>query len=264
MDFTELEAIEGLRWSWNSWPASKSGAASLIIPLSILCTPLMESPELPVLPYEPLICIRCGAALNPYARVDYQSKIWLCPFCHHKNFFPKSYAGIGEHNLPAELFPTYSTVEYHPGKNTFSMSSSNSSSNLKPNWGHGPSSSSSLSSLAASVNTSTTMMSCVDPRAANVGPGFVFVMDLCVAEDELRALKNELLLVVSRLPENALVGLVTFDSMARVYDLGFGDCTRVVLFHGDRELTSVQLEPSFHEEAGIRGLFNGLEERERP
>ncbi|KAK9668413.1 hypothetical protein RND81_13G058900 [Saponaria officinalis] len=241
MDFAELEAIEGLRWSWNSWPASKSGATSLIIPLSILCTPLMESPELPVLPYEPLICIKCGAALNPYARVDYQSKIWLCPFCHHKNFFPKSYAGIGENNLPAELFPTYSTVEYHPGKNTFPMSTSSSSLNLKPNWGNG-SSSSSLSSMAPSVNPSTPLMSCVDPRVSNTGPAFVFVVDLCVAEDELSALKSELLHVVSRLPENALVGLVTFDSMARVYDLGFGDCTRIVLFHGDRELTSVQIQ----------------------
>lgn len=241
MDFVELEAIEGLRWSWNSWPASRSEALSLVIPLSIMCTPLMESSELPILPYEPLICVKCGAALNPYARVEYQSKIWLCPFCYHKNLFPKSYAGIGENNLPAELFPTYSTVEYHPGKSTMPASTSSSNLSLRPNWGNGFSSSS-LSSMASAANSSNPSLNVTDTRGVNMGPAFVFVVDLCMAEDELRALKNELLLVVSQLPENALVALVTFDSLVKVYDLGFADCTRVVLFHGDRELSSAQVQ----------------------
>lgn len=219
MDFVELEAIEGLRWSWNSWPASKSEVASLVIPLSIMCTPLMESSELPILPYEPLICVRCGAALNPYARVDYQSKIWLCPFCNNKNLFPKSYGGIGENNLPAELFPTYSIVEYHPGKSTIPVSNSGSNLNLRPSWDNGLSSSS-LSSLTSTGNTSNTLSGVADPRVVNMGPAFVFVVDLCMADDELRALKNEL----------------------KVYDLGFADCTRVVLFHGDRELSSTQIQ----------------------
>ncbi|PHT62277.1 Replication factor C subunit 2 [Capsicum annuum] len=56
---------------------------------------------------------QCGAVLNPYARVDYQSRIWICPFCYRKNPFSKSYLGINENNIPAELFPTYSTVDYH-------------------------------------------------------------------------------------------------------------------------------------------------------
>ncbi|XP_021727546.1 protein transport protein SEC23-like [Chenopodium quinoa] len=222
MDFLELEGIEGLRWSWNSWPTSKSEATSLVIPLSIMCTPLalMESSELPVLEYEPLICIKCGAILNPYARVDYQSKIWHCPFCHHKNGFPKSYAGIGENNLPAELFPTYSAVEYQY-----------QFSNL--GGGNGLSSSSSSSSIPSML------AGAVDSKP---GPAFVFVVDLCTPEDELRALKKELLYVISLLPENTLVGLVTFDSMVRVHDLGFADCNRVVLLQGSRDLTSTQIQ----------------------
>ncbi|GFZ14149.1 Sec23/Sec24 protein transport family protein [Actinidia rufa] len=189
MDFVELETIEGLRWSWNSWPVSKSEAAALVIPLSIMCTPLMQFNELPLLPYDPLICNQCGAVLNPYARVDYQSRIWVCPFCYRKNLFPRSYAGIGENNLPAELFPTYSTVEYQ-----------------------------------------------------GLGRRLCFVVDVSSSEEELRALKNELLHVVSQLPENALVGLVTFDSMVRVHDLGFTECLRVVVLHGERELSSEQTQ----------------------
>ena len=216
MDFIELEGIEGLRWSWNSWPTSKSEANSLVIPLSIMCTPLslMQSSELPVLAYEPLICISCEAVLNPYARVDYQSKIWHCPFFHHKNGFPKSYSGIGENNLPAELFPTYSAVEYHynSGGNSNNNGLSSASSNL----------------LAAAAE-------------AKVGPAFVFVVDVCTPEEDLRALKKELLLAVSQLPENVVLGLVSFDSMVKVHDLSYGECNRVVLFHGQRDLTSTQV-----------------------
>ncbi|XP_010274198.1 PREDICTED: protein transport protein sec23 [Nelumbo nucifera] len=242
MDFVELEAIEGLRWSWNSWPASKSEASSLVIPLSVMCTPLMEFTELPLLPYDPLVCSRCGAVLNPYARVDYQSRLWVCPFCYQKNPFPRSYAGIGENNLPAELFPTYSTVEYHHGRKGLGLGSNINSNAI---WGGNRLSSSSLSSLMSSSSSmgssfSSSSLSCTDSRGN--GPAFVFVVDTCSPEEELRALKNELLLVVAQLPENALVGLVTFDSMVSVYDLGFVDCSKVVLFHGERELSSDQIQ----------------------
>nr|KYP57028.1 Protein transport protein SEC23 [Cajanus cajan] len=111
MDLVELEAVEGLRWTWNSWPAEgKKSSNSLVIPLSIMCTPLalMQSSDVPLLPYDPLGCSRCGAVLNPYARLDYQSRIWHCPFCSRRNPFPRP---IADTNLPAELFPTYSTVD---------------------------------------------------------------------------------------------------------------------------------------------------------
>ncbi|CAK9136676.1 unnamed protein product [Ilex paraguariensis] len=232
MDFVELEAIEGLRWSWNSWPASKSEATSLTIPLSIMCTPLMQISELPLLQYDPLICTQCDAVLNPYARVEYLPKIWVCPFCHRKNSFPRSYIGIGENNIPAELFPTYSTVEYQLGKKNLSQNSI-----LNSNWGNGFVSSNSMSSMSLNASfSSSSSMSGLD----GVGPAFVFVVDACSSEEDLRVLKSELLLVIAHLPENSLVGLVVFDSMVRVHDLGFSDCLRVVVFHGERELSSHQ------------------------
>ncbi|KAI5580307.1 hypothetical protein BDE02_08G146700 [Populus trichocarpa] len=243
MDFVELEAIEGLRWSWNAWPTTKNQVSSLVIPLSIMCTPLMQSTELPILTYDPLICTRCAAVLNPYARVDYQSRIWVCPFCYNRNPFPISYSGIGETNLPAELFPTYNTVEYKIDKVD---SKFRSNLHLGYGWSNG------LSSSNVSLSS---MMSVGTPRSiggAGVGgevrgfagpvPVFVFVVDACMVEEELRAVKNELLLVVEQLPENALVGLITFDAMVRVYDLGFSDCSRVVVFHGGREVSSEQTQ----------------------
>ncbi|XP_010932867.1 protein transport protein SEC23 G [Elaeis guineensis] len=235
MDFAELEATEGLRWPWNSWPSSRPDAAALVVPLSVMCTPLMPIADLPLLSYDPLMCARCRAALNPYARVDYRSALWACPFCHQKNHFPRSYAGIGENNLPAELFPTYSTVEYLLSRNptsysSFGLSSSSTASLL----------SSSASSLGSSLSSTSTLPA-PDPSRPP-GPSFVFVVDVCSAPEELRALKNEILHVVAQLPENALVGLVSFGSMVWVHDLGFTDCSRAVLFCGDRELTSEKIQ----------------------
>lgn len=237
MDFVELEAIEGLRWSWNSWPASKTESSALIIPLGVMCTPLMQQAELPILPYEPVVCSHCGAVLNPYARVEYTSRIWFCPFCHRKNSFPRSYAGIGETNLPAELFPTYSVVEYAPGrKNPSPSANSGSNKGMNRSWANGLSSSSlSLSSMVSSSSS----LSVGESRG--FGPAFVFVVDTCSAEVELRALKSELLRLLEQLPENALVGLVTFDSMVHVHDIGLPEYSRVVLFHGERELSSDQV-----------------------
>lgn len=65
-----------------------------------------------VLPYEPIPCKQCNAILNPYARVDFYSKVWICPFCHSRNHFPAHYQGISDTNMPAELYPNYCTIEY--------------------------------------------------------------------------------------------------------------------------------------------------------
>ncbi|KAK7272372.1 hypothetical protein RJT34_28916 [Clitoria ternatea] len=193
MDFVELETVEGLRWSWNSWPSSKSEGNSLMIPLSIMSTPLTTT-DLPLLPYEPLFCSRCAAVLNPYARLDYQSRIWHCPFCSRRNPFPRS---IADTNLPAELFPTYSTVEY---------------SSPSPS-----------------------------PTSPSLPPAFLFLIDLSSHEDELRPLKNHLLLLLHRLPEHSLVALITFDSMVYLHDLAYSHCSKLLIFNAHRQYSSNQI-----------------------
>lgn len=69
------------------------------------------------LPYQPIRCkgASCGCVLNPFCGIDFRSKLWTCPFCQQRNHFPPNYAEvITETNLPAELFPKYTTVEYEP------------------------------------------------------------------------------------------------------------------------------------------------------
>jgi protein transport protein SEC23 len=97
-----------------------------------------------VVPYEPVPCKSCGAILNPYASVDYYAKLWVCPMCFSRCHFPPHYQGISEQNVPAELYPQYTTIEY-------------------------------------------TMNRTVPFHPAT----YLFVVDTCVAEDELHALKNQ-------------------------------------------------------------------------
>ncbi|GJN23360.1 hypothetical protein PR202_gb11002 [Eleusine coracana subsp. coracana] len=116
MDFAELEAVEGLRWPWHTWLPTPPAAASLVVPTAVLCAPLHAPPPgadpVPVLPYAPLRCgtPSCGAALNPFSRVHHGSARWSCPFCGAgANPFPRHLAPDA---LPAEIFPTHSSVEY--------------------------------------------------------------------------------------------------------------------------------------------------------
>jgi len=55
----------------------------------------------------------CRAVLSPYCKVDYKAHMWVCPFCVTRNVFPHHYHEISEDNLPAELIPSFTTVEYN-------------------------------------------------------------------------------------------------------------------------------------------------------
>ncbi|KAG2545975.1 protein transport protein sec23-1-like [Panicum virgatum] len=202
MDFAELEAVEGLRWPWHSWPPTPSAAASLVVPTAVLCSPLQHptAPDLlPLLPYAPLRCATpgCGAALNPFSRVHHGSARWSCPFCGAgANPFPRLLAPDA---LPAELFPTHSSVEYALPADPAEAG------------GPGP-------------------------------PALVFVVDAATEPAELAVLKGEVRRVVQGLPEGVRVALVTFAASVWVHDLGFEGCARVVVINGERELESDKIQ----------------------
>ena len=92
-------------------------SARIVVPLGCVYTPLKETTDLHTLPYEPVTCKKCSGILNPYARVDYRSKVWVCPICFNRNNFPAHYAGIDEQKLPAELIPNFTTIEYTMKRN---------------------------------------------------------------------------------------------------------------------------------------------------
>jgi protein transport protein SEC23 len=163
---------------------------------SIRYTPLKRIDTMPApLGYDPIRCNGCSAVLNPYAQVDYRSKLWACPFCTTRNHFPPHYAeNISETNLPAELIPQFTTIEY-------------------------------------------------EIQTIPVGPPvFLFVVDTCIDEQELIHLRDSLQQTLNLLPEDALVGLITFGTLVQVHELGFAECPKSYVFRGDKEYPTQKVQ----------------------
>lgn len=78
-------------------------------------------------------------------------------------------------------------------------------------------------------------------RPPTLPPVFVFVVDLCQDEENLAALRDSLIVALSLLPPNALVGLVTFGAMTQVYELGFDLCSKTYVFRGNTDYNAKQV-----------------------
>ena len=205
---TDPEGIDGVRMSWNVWPRTKVEASKCVIPLAASISPIRPHPDIPTLPYAPLRCKTCASVLNPYARVDFAAKIWICPFCYQRNHFPPHYSMISDTNLPGELYAQYTTVQY-----TLPLSPHNPNPN--PNFN--------------------------DPSMAPPPPVFVFVLDTCMIEEEMGYVKSALRRAIGLLPENALVGFVSFGTQVQVHELGFSDMSKVYVFRGSKDVTKDQI-----------------------
>lgn len=72
-------------------------------------------------------------------------------------------------------------------------------------------------------------------------PVFLFVVDTCLIEEELNFLKSALSQAVGLLPENSLVGLITYGTYVHVHELGFGQIPKVYVFKGSKEVTKDQI-----------------------
>lgn len=72
-------------------------------------------------------------------------------------------------------------------------------------------------------------------------PAFVFVVDTCIMEDELKQLKASLLLAIMQLPPQSRVALITFGRNIHLHELSFEDCAKSFVFRGTKTLTASQL-----------------------
>ncbi|XP_071447593.1 protein transport protein Sec23A isoform X2 [Hetaerina americana] len=79
-------------------------------------------------------------------------------------------------------------------------------------------------------------------RAQCLPPIFLLVIDTCIEEEELVALKESLQMSLSLLPPNALIGLITFGRMVQVHELGREGCSKSYVFRGTKDLTALQVQ----------------------
>ncbi|KAF1926054.1 GTPase activating protein Sec23a [Didymella exigua CBS 183.55] len=125
--------------------------------------------------------------------------MWICPFCLQRNGLPPHYKDISAEQIPPELHPGSTTIEYRL------------------------------------------------PRPAPAPPIFMFVVDTCQEEDSLKALKDSIIMSLSLLPQYALVGLITYGTMAQVHELGYTECAKSYVFRGSKDYSTKQV----HEMLGL-------------
>jgi protein transport protein SEC23 len=123
-------------------------------------------------------------------------------------------------------------------------------------------------SLPAEIIPNFTTLEYQLPRAPCPPPIFLFVVDTCMDEDELQSVKETLILSLSLLPQDAMVGLITFGPTVSVvhlpfsfrsilffllanmhhlhqihiYELAFPHCPKSYVFNGSKELSSKQIQ----------------------
>ncbi|CAK7349249.1 unnamed protein product [Dovyalis caffra] len=70
---------------------------------------------------------------------------------------------------------------------------------------------------------------------------FMFVVDTCIIEEEMGFLKSSLSQAIELLPDNSLVGLITFGTLVHVHELGFGEIPKTYVFKGSKDISKDQL-----------------------
>lgn len=141
--------------------------------------------------------------------MDYQSRVWVCPFCLNRNAFPQQYAQISESCRPAEL--QYTTLDY--------------------------------TILRAPVPTP---------------PIFLYVIDTCVEDEELNSLKSSILNSLKLLPENSLVGFITFGRIVSLWEISGN--LRSFIFKGSKDYTAKQVQ----EWLGIANAVQMQQQQQNP
>lgn len=81
-------------------------------------------------------------------------------------------------------------------------------------------------------------------------PAYLFLVDTCVAEDELASCKTALQQALTMIPDYAQIGLVSFGTHVHVHELGFQECPKAYVFRGSKEYTPAAVQ----EQLGLMGV----------
>jgi protein transport protein SEC23 len=73
-------------------------------------------------------------------------------------------------------------------------------------------------------------------------PVFLIVLDTCLTEEELADLKSALVMALSLIPQESLIGLITFGRTVQVYELAFEEMPKSFVFNGSKDVTTKQVE----------------------
>lgn len=189
-EFVELEEQDAVRMSWNVWPNSKLEATKCVVPLTVFYTPLKHVRNLQV----EVLCIHAP----PGAPLHMQPPAQVMPYapvpCKTCGGVLNPYAQL---DFAGKLWicPFCHTRNHFPSHYQ-GMTEECRVAELYPEY----------STIEYTIPRS------IPPSP----PAYVFVIDITVAEDELRACCQAISQALQMLPEHTRVGLVTFGTHVQV------------------------------------------------
>lgn len=197
-----MAADDGVRMTWNVWPHTKVEASKCVVPVAASFAPIRAAVPPEDIPSVPYPPLRCKACASV-----------LNPFSIydlHAKIWICSFC-YGRNHFP----PHYASA----------ISPTNLPAELFPQY----------LSIEYSLGPH---LAAAPPKAP---PVFLFVLDACLIEEELGFLKSALRQALGLLPENALVGLISYGTQVQVHELGFSDLPKVYVFRGTKELSQEQI-----------------------
>lgn len=95
--------------------------------------------------------------------------------------------------------------------------------------------------LPAELMAQCSTIEYIIPQSVCLPPVFLIVLDIALIEEELEAAKDSLQQSLAMMPQNALVGFITFGSMCYLHELGDTVLPKAYAFRGGKEYTSQQV-----------------------
>lgn len=194
-DVTSMEVTHGVRLSFHTWPSSRLEATRIIAPLGALYTPLAQLPPTSAPPQ--------ALPYEPVRCSSTSCKAVLNPYCQ-VDFRSKLW-----------VCPFCNSRNHFPPHYAENISEQNLPAELIPQY-----------------TTCEYELPSIPPAGP---PVFIFVVDICSHEEELKELADSISQALQLLPEDCLVGLITYGTNVQVHELGFEGIQKNYVLRGNKE-----------------------------
>jgi len=95
--------------------------------------------------------------------------------------------------------------------------------------------------LPAELHPQCTTIEYIIPQSVCQPPVFLFVLDIALIDEELEQAKDSLQQCLAIMPQNALVGFITFGAIVYVHELGTSALPKAYAFRGGKETSAQQV-----------------------
>ncbi|EED93311.1 hypothetical protein THAPSDRAFT_22248 [Thalassiosira pseudonana CCMP1335] len=194
-DVTSSEEASGTRLSFHCWPSSRLEATRCVAPIGSLITPLKKLP--------PTCSPPTSLQYDPIRCSTATCHAVLNPYCQ-VDFRTKLW-----------VCPFCLTRNHFPPHYAENISEQNLPAELIPQFA-----------------TCEYELPSVPPAGP---PAFVFCIDTCAHVEELAELADSIQQILNLLPEDSLVGLITFGTNVQVHELGFEGLPKAYVIRGNKE-----------------------------